>query len=1489
MTEQDLITRDIGAFRPSDEHVVADTSELTEGALAAASVIAAAGAMVVLGEPGAGKTSLLAERSKDLPELLEGWDGRTDRCLWVSGADLTELSYDVELGNHLAALPPEEDSSAESGVLTVVLDQADESAMLKHLPRKLAKSLLGRDTRRVRFLLACRTADYPVAITSVLLKAFGACYCVDLAPLSREEAVQLADSAGVSGEDLIARVEQASATVLASIPLTLEMLVRTFRADGVLPSTPEALFARGVELLAEDPDPTRVHGPIETTAAQRLAVAGRIAAWTLLSGHRTVWRGRGLEAGHFDLPGADLVGGTETTTAGVFDVTAKVLRETLATALFTGPDENRVAVRHSSVAAYLTARYLVDRETSAPQLVNLLMVGSPDGESASIPVPLRETASWIVAMRPSSTHWLAAADPESLAVHSALVRSDEVRRLTVEKLLERAARIELGDTQWSLARWDLHHPQLAEQLAEVLEGVSATGTQNWDTTARVRIAVRLARDATPADPRLVAALLTLTAENAWHPAERRLAAQAAYELDPECSAPALIEVLESLNSNADEPVDREHFLRGALLTLLWPDHIDLTTMLTSLRNPPTSLYGVNAVFWTFLRAVPDEQVGDVLAWTLSAVCQSASTETKFVFTDDYEGNYLLDAVFDRALGAPEAETHLDVLAQIATCLFQQDRDAPLPPSLQPDATGGEPQRIRDLRRMLAQALVEEAHTKLTARQAAWMIVRAWTADSTIRWSTPPDHPVRRQLLGTEDFAWAMSRVVDAASTSREAIIEIYGELASFLFARQDESAMTLASNEQHPAWPYLRRFVQQQPDLVERVQPRRTPSTEQDQPRWSQPEFLTDLNRLLDEARAGNNDRVWLFVSRLRIDPQTGRWDSPSGPMRTWPAAAAIDDSLSDLTDLALRYLTAENDHADDWLGEQDILDWRSWAGYSLLTELDNDHRLGELPESAWTLWAASVLKEFVGASTSFDEPSRIRLLRLTATHAPTVLAQRMTQIVAAAHRHHRHPYELKTIDFGWNTKLLRAGEQLLIQLSAAIGVAPESALSLLLDHPNRQEFDPVHDQDGTENALATWHLFLTRLLAAGSEVALAVADGALAVRGSESIQGRAAVLAAEVLLAVDAKAWWPRIKIMVNDDSQFGLALSAACVRTETERTISKALDETELVEIYLWLGNIYIPEEDNISSEAHFVTDEEEARRWRDRTLQDLGERATAESIRCLRALSQQYPNRLAILGALVAATKQYTLAGWSRSTADDVIEALKNPTQRVIRVGADLLAVVEEALEKIGQELVSHCELLWDRTPGIRRRKNNTGTDDGQGAPDRWRPKPEAALCAYLAHELTLRLGGHRVAVNREVLILPTDPYGAGDRTDILIDAHTQTIDPTDAGQHIKLVIEVKGAWNADVETAQETQLVSRYLPEAHTDIGIYLVGWYPIDLWDATGDKRKTKAKKLDPATLSDDLNAQAQQWVQASALHIRSMVMNIPRPTRTDDTAAAVNR
>lgn len=101
----------VDAFRSRDEEIIVDTERLQVGALALPSAVAASGAMVVLGEPGAGKTSVLVDLTSGLPRLENFWDGKSDACLWVSGGDLTESSYVEELRCYLDALPLAGDSA----------------------------------------------------------------------------------------------------------------------------------------------------------------------------------------------------------------------------------------------------------------------------------------------------------------------------------------------------------------------------------------------------------------------------------------------------------------------------------------------------------------------------------------------------------------------------------------------------------------------------------------------------------------------------------------------------------------------------------------------------------------------------------------------------------------------------------------------------------------------------------------------------------------------------------------------------------------------------------------------------------------------------------------------------------------------------------------------------------------------------------------------------------------------------------------------------------------------------------------------------------------------------------------------------------------------------------------------------------------------------------------------------------------------------------
>ncbi|RBM04865.1 hypothetical protein [Streptomyces sp. PT12] len=123
------------------------------------------------------------------------------------------------------------------------------------------------------------------------------------------------------------------------------------------------------------------------------------------------------------------------------------------------------------------------------------------------------------------------------------------------------------------------------------------------------------------------------------------------------------------------------------------------------------------------------------------------------------------------------------------------------------------------------------------------------------------------------------------------------------------------------------------------------------------------------------------------------------------------------------------------------------------------------------------------------------------------------------------------------------------------------------------------------------------------------------------------------------------------------------------------------------------------------------------------------------------------------------------------------------------------------------------------------------------------------------------------------------GAGDRTDILVEAPPSPGNDLDGASRtsVKLVIEVKGAWNRDVLVAQEDQLARRYLPEARADVGIYLVGWYPIDLWDAPSDDRRSVAKRLAPEVLLATLEQQAARLSLAGSVRLRPMLITVPRP------------
>lgn len=263
--------------------------------------LCATSSFVLLGEPGSGKTTVLNALADNWRHAL-GQDAVTH----LNAIGLTHERYSTTVAEIFKALPdrPQAEALADEAPpgRIVIIDQLDECPVLGQLPILLNEDLKGKDTSRLRLVLACRLIDYRPQLDDALY-ALLRYKTTDLAPLTRSQAIQVADAQGVNGVDLIAAAANRGVSPLAGIPLTLLLLCEMFAADGDLIGSPVAIFERAVIQFAERRSSGGDSGTwIDAVGRdQRLAVSMRIAARLLLSGRRNIFLGEHLARGELTL------------------------------------------------------------------------------------------------------------------------------------------------------------------------------------------------------------------------------------------------------------------------------------------------------------------------------------------------------------------------------------------------------------------------------------------------------------------------------------------------------------------------------------------------------------------------------------------------------------------------------------------------------------------------------------------------------------------------------------------------------------------------------------------------------------------------------------------------------------------------------------------------------------------------------------------------------------------------------------------------------------------------------------------------------------------------------------------------------------------------------------------------------------------------------------------------------------------------------------
>ncbi len=219
--------------------------------------------------------------------------------------------------------------------LHLYIDSLDECLLrIDSVAALLADEIPKYPLDRLKLRIACRTASWPALLERALKSAYGenSFAATELVPLRRVDVLQAATLSGITDPDsFLARVDELHITSFAIKPVTLKMLLDTFRREGDLPGNVVDLYEKGCSILCEEQNESRraSRRTGDLSPRDRVAVASRIAAATQFGNRFAVWTGTEAEgAPEEDVAVGDLVGENEPSDSSV-KVTHSAVLETL--------------------------------------------------------------------------------------------------------------------------------------------------------------------------------------------------------------------------------------------------------------------------------------------------------------------------------------------------------------------------------------------------------------------------------------------------------------------------------------------------------------------------------------------------------------------------------------------------------------------------------------------------------------------------------------------------------------------------------------------------------------------------------------------------------------------------------------------------------------------------------------------------------------------------------------------------------------------------------------------------------------------------------------------------------------------------------------------------------------------------------------------------------------------------------------------------------
>jgi predicted NACHT family NTPase len=1192
--------------------------------------------LILLGEPGIGKSTEIAKYEAVVKERIQEIG---DSFL---SFDLRDYQSDQRLFQSLFGNLVFEQWIEGIHQLYFFLDSLDEALInINTLATSLIRELSQYPTERMRFRIACRTADWPLILENGLTDLWGKEHVgvYELTPLRRVDVIEASVSSGVDSVQFIDEVAQKEAQPFAIKPVTLNFLLNIYRKEGHFPKSKTALYFEGCQLLCSEANLSRIASKRigYLSPMQRMIIAARIAAVTVFSNRAAIWTDLNLgEVPETDVKKDELIWGTEWVDDQEFQLSIPDIEETLDTGLFSARGQRRMGWAHQTYAEFLAAWYLVHHNVSLSQMISL--VEHPEDRKGRLIPQLHETAAWLSSLESQVFKEITNRDPKVLLYSDIATADVNDRADLVDRLLRMYDKGELLERDWGdYHRYNkLNHPELAEQLRPYVQDISKNELVR-------RVAVEIARACNVQGLQQDLVNIAMDEAKSIH-----LRASAAFTVSEIGDGNAKIQLKPLALGQAGE--DPEDELKGCGLRALWPEHITAGELFSIISFPKKD--NIIGVYDLFLNddLVKHLQVADIpvaLEWVKTIAAQ-----------------YAIPSRFDRLIDS-------------ILWLGWQNLDEPL---ILPPFAGAllslldrHHRIIRDRIRFgsdspnnFRKVLQDSEQKRRSLIQAMLPLIKKseFNPLDLIFTNTP--------IVFPEDVLWLIAAL---KSTDDLACKRILAKLIFQVFNQEDQEqvdATFYASEDDQILGEFFRNFFQPIPldseqaaDLREMHQRRRSwAAREQDEKEEPQSPTALIATRS-DQFEAGDFDAWWhLNVDLIRWS-RSNEFETDLTVLSVW---MLIDDSTkSRLIRTARKYVEGRNSEPEKWIGENK--EYRpAHAGYRAIKLL-----LSETPDivyafqrEVWKQWAPAVLYYSQYLTDSNEDQDRL-MLKLAYQNAPDEIIKTLMALIDKENGESGQAFIVRRMEFILDSRLEK---NLLEKLSddllkeGALG----DILGMLLSHR-------VADAVKSARELAAPHQM------------------------NKGVDRSRALVAMRLLFIFAANQGWDVIWPTVNKDPEFAdeLFRAIAFQFDRYQEMRSKSLSADQLADLFILLSKRYPHREDPHPDGFHEVASRERLGQWRDSILMYLKGLGTPESCTAIWRISQRLPH-LQWLKRVLSEAESITLRRtWNPPEPRHILRLVREPRLRLVESGNQLLDILIESLERLQAKLHGETyavQFLWNK---------------------------------------------------------------------------------------------------------------------------------------------------------------------------------------------------